>query len=1112
MRDRIQILSSRLTPTQKPKHFLERPVYLELAKTVVAAKATALTAPAGCGKTTFLSWLAALPEQAKLQPGTVNNFTAKYKTAWHTLREDDRSPAFFLAYLLEAIDMVIPGFAHNAQRMLYSIPDSQQNYTSVIDQLYQELWLWEEGQKGGRVLLILDDLHLIEDSTEVLKLLERLVVDSPPFFLFCFSGRTSMQALFAQLSLKHKTAEIGYSQLGFSDEDARLFFNDLYGLDVNTRQVEDINSKIAGWPAGLVITAHALEGRSSADYDKIISTMLKRKLKVFSHLAEEALQRLDHDIRSFIMRASLLKSLTPEGARVILKCNKASVYLETLHDKGLFLELIIDEQGYHYRLHPLFADYLGTLAAHELSAEQITAIHLSAADYHEEKSELGLALEHLWLAGEDKAAVAMIKKYAQNLINRGYIEELNLWLNKVDAAGLGEDPFFLYLKGFILQHREPASAIHCFERSAAKFSHLGNKPLLVRNLIYMCTIYSLQNRVDKVAEVSAQIPVITALTTDAWARGVLTVSSLCREVWKDNLRMAQRLFKLAGRFPLEPDWQWARLAYACMAYYRLGKLDLARRVIEEALHLPVVKDNDIFKGMALVLYNVVHYSNDDDAMVDKVYLELWEIAERYDSAYYKAFCERARAAQMLHQCRWEEAEEHYRASLYFFTRSGNDAMVEITKLDLARLDTCRGQTDRALVNARLAWHKLSKMKCGQGLVEQGQTLLGLVAREAGDLSLAEKALTESAKVSKLKGAAQSYAGTLFHLSLLYHLQGKKGKGDILLRQSLTIAERMGYKVFWDWHPPTAVRQLAYAVDNGLCRSYAKHLQDYWLRKDHTAVSTGTTGELTNSAAISPETLITCFGNFSVEVNGKKLPTKAWQTKKVQAVFKYLLINHKTKVNREQLASMLWPVSESESAAASMRVSLSRLRKALSCFEEEGLNLKGLLGEEYGQVFFNPEGDVKVDFIEFERLIKEAEKAITAGDTGRAVNYYEEAVDLCKGDLFSEDPYEEWIIPERERLDILRLNALVRLGGIYFLDLSHDRTGLNKAQHCFEEALRLNPYREDIYLHLVKAYLAAGEKAEAIRVYKRCALMLQQEFKLEPGKALQDIMRDLNAGQ
>lgn len=1112
MRERFPIITSRLTPIRKSKHFLERPAYFDLAKTIVAAKATALTAPAGCGKTTFLSWLAALPEHVNLQPGLKNSFETKYKTAWYALREDDRNPAYFLAYLLEAIDMVIPGYVLNAQRMLYSIPDSQQNYSTVIDQLFQELWLWEEGQSGGRVLLILDDMHLIEDSEEVIKLLERLVVESPPFFSFCLSGRTGMNALFSKLSLKHKTAEISSSQLGFSDEDTRLLFNDLFKLDVNSRQIQKINSKIAGWPAGLVITSHALEGRSTADYDKILSFMLKRKQKVFSYLAEEALLKLDPDLRTFVVQASLLKSLTPEGSKIILKCNKASIYLEELYDKGLFLELIIDEQVYHYRLHPLFSDYLGTLASTELSAEQITGIHLSAADYHEDKGELGLALEHLWLAEEDKAAAVMIKKYAQDLINRGYIEELNLWLTKVDATGLGDDPYFLYLHGFILQHRDPARAIDCFERSAARFSALGNKPLLARNLIYICTIYSLQNRVDKVAEVSARIPVIAALTTDAWARGVLAVSSLCREVWNDNLRMAQRLLKLTGRFTLEPDWQWAKLAYSCMAYYRLGKLDLARRVIEEALQMPIVRDNDIFKGMALVLYNVVHYSTDDDAMVDKVCRELWEIAERYDSAYYKAFCERARAAQMLHLCRWEEAEEHYRASLYFFTRSGNDAIVEITKLDLARLDSCRGQTDQALVNARLAFQKLSAMQCGQGLVEQGQSLLGLVAREAGDLNLAEKALTESAKVSRLKGAAQSYAGTLLHLSLLYHLQGKREKGDSLLRQSLTIAEKNSYKVFWDWHPPTARRQLAYAVDQGICRNYAQHLQDYWLSKESAAGDNSVNGELTNSAAESRETLITCFGSFSVEVDGKKVPAKAWQTKKVQALFKYLILNHKTKVNREQLAAILWPASEPESAAASMRVSLSRLRKALSCFAEEGLSLKGLLGEEYGQVFFSPEGTVKVDFIEFERLIKKAEKATTAGDTGSAINYYEKAGDLYKGDLFSEDPYEEWIIPERERFAMLWLDALLKLGAIYSSDLLNDRTSLSKALLCFEEALRLNPYREDIYYHLVKAYLAAGEKAEAKRVYERCAIMLRDEFKLEPGKALQELIRDLNADQ
>jgi pentatricopeptide repeat protein len=49
----------------------------------------------------------------------------------------------------------------------------------------------------------------------------------------------------------------------------------------------------------------------------------------------------------------------------------------------------------------------------------------------------------------------------------------------------------------------------------------------------------------------------------------------------------------------------------------------------------------------------------------------------------------------------------------------------------------------------------------------------------------------------------------------------------------------------------------------------------------------------------------------------------------------------------------------------------------------------------------------------------------------------------------------------------------------------------------EEALRLEPFRESTYRTLMRAHAAAGNRAEALRVYQRCRDLLAEELGVDP---------------
>jgi len=103
----------------------------------------------------------------------------------------------------------------------------------------------------------------------------------------------------------------------------------------------------------------------------------------------------------------------------------------------------------------------------------------------------------------------------------------------------------------------------------------------------------------------------------------------------------------------------------------------------------------------------------------------------------------------------------------------------------------------------------------------------------------------------------------------------------------------------------------------------------------------------------------------------------------------------------------------------------------------------------------------------------------------------QAANLYQGDLLP-DCYEDWIIPERERLHHTHLQMLRQL----IDDLAH--------QHDYPSAIsyanRLrnsDPLQENAYQRLMELHEATGDRASALRIYHDCQSMLERELGVQP---------------
>ena len=203
----------------------------------------------------------------------------------------------------------------------------------------------------------------------------------------------------------------------------------------------------------------------------------------------------------------------------------------------------------------------------------------------------------------------------------------------------------------------------------------------------------------------------------------------------------------------------------------------------------------------------------------------------------------------------------------------------------------------------------------------------------------------------------------------------------------------------------------------------------------------------------------------------------FRTQKAQALLAFLAVPPGQVHRRDKLAALLWGAMRDEQARTSLRQALYELRKNLG-------DAVGVLRTEGETVSLDPAA-VELDVATFIRTAG-------AGEEAR-----EQAALLYRGDLLEgfsvdEEPFEAWLIEERERLRDLAIEALART-------LSHQRkTGaLAAALRTARQLLAIDRLQEPVHRTLMRLHTQLGQRAAALRQYQQCVTVLQRELGVEP---------------
>jgi DNA-binding SARP family transcriptional activator len=688
--------------------------------------------------------------------------------------------------------------------------------------------------------------------------------------------------------------------------------------------------------------------------------------------------------------------------------------------------------------------------------------------------------------------------------------------------------------GYSQSATNPEQAVGAIERAADRYRQDDQPERELRALADLAALLYLQGKSSNFVATCVRAVRAANRVRDAWSRGAALVAAAAMLSTKGRTVAALRVARQAAGQPLSPAWHWLMAMIVSSINNQLGMPADSLTTIDETLQLPKVDHDDrlrqnLLRHRAMALYELGQ-TTEALALAFDTYRHLGDYY-RDGSAGLSA---RQLALLLALQGRVDEATTYVAQARAAFHDMGALAPLASLQAIELYLGLLRGQAARACGSVGSVLRRLDEAENTAPDLRL-RLLLALVLGEGGEHQRALELAQETAAQMRARGYRLFLASAQLYAA---HMAGLCG--ETAVRHQALLA---GWNLFaaddqrfLPMLPPAALRDV---VSAGLREQIAPEavrcvlhrqipeqaldlLRDLMdipdpagranvarllgdtgsagaypalklLAKDKSAAVRQATEEaLSRLVYRPPYTLrIRTLGGFGIWRGDHEVRDRDWRSSKARQLFQLLLTERGRSLPRDRVLEALWPDLEPDAAANNLRVTLNRLGKAVEPERPDGAPPAYIVqqGDTYA---FNTASDYQLDTADFAEAVAEGQRAARRGQRAAGIAAFRKAIQLYSGPYLPDNMYEDWTVVERERLAMLFNDAAIRLG-TFLLDegLAHEAIGLGW------RVLENDRAHEDAYRLLMRAHASLGERSTALRLYTRCAAMLQEDLGVEP---------------
>jgi ATP/maltotriose-dependent transcriptional regulator MalT len=766
----------------------------------------------------------------------------------------------------------------------------------------------------GEWLLVLDNIHELPADSPVLEVLHICLQEVPVQCRVILLSRQPAPPVFARMKSTGQLQTLSPDMLRFNrDEIGRVM--ELHGIMQNNEEscIDYLHRTTAGWAAGLTLLLKeqnreicSAQPNDAADYQEVFDYFTG---VVFAGLATEQ--------KALLIRAALLPDIRPAILERFAGNTPCRKIFQKLSKKNFFT-YAMDTRGELFQFHPLFRDFLRKQAEVEYSPDILSEMQSSTAAILLDANRPEQAVELLLRAGNMNEAISCIKKTGMRLLAGGRLRTLARWWKLLPAEVIENDPWLLFYFGNGSKSYAPKEAITMQQQSFESFRQHNN----ARGAQLACASLS-DSIVSYLSDMSALDPCLDYLEQH------LSPATFSQEDTFENILLANGIFRgLVMRRPDHPDLEaWLEIivrqggSNPALVLHLLwtGRFTQARSTLDRIYANPEKVHSQlqlsVLNALEIQYYLITAQQKKCTRAIDTSLsfirenkIHIWEFHLLILGAACCLNCgDRKKAASYLKASQQKKSSARLLDQSYYHVVKTLEALLDD---DLPAADR---HQQAALDMANILGMPSYSTWCWYGSA--------LVAVFQGNVKDAIKRFEQTLHLAA--SPANPWFTCQAHLGLAYMYLNHSRRGEAIphLSTGFTLARKNSYLTFFFFLPrmmaSLAVEALAENIEVPFVQRFIRHWQ---LIPDLPPV------HLENWPW---QLKIFTLGKFNVFRGDTRLDLDGRARKKPVRLLHTLIALGGQQVNKARLADILWPDSEGDEQAASLKVTLYRLRKILA---------------------------------------------------------------------------------------------------------------------------------------------------------------------------------------
>ena len=1046
-------------------------------------KVIVIEAQAGQGKTTLVAQFLEL-----LNPSF----------CWYQIGPEDSDPVLLLSFLLLNLNANLPGFqSPKLANILNEGSVGPLDLTRCANILLRDL---DAHLKKKDIYLVFDDLHLIEDGTLTIKLLEHLIDTSPPRLHFIFISRHPLEIKGKTIRNGAGVSYLDTDDLALSDQEIEALYNTVLKQEISRQDAIRIHRITSGWIMGIILASHPISGRSRywLDDSTAVLPSMPQTGHLLDYFQDEIFGAIPEPLHTSFLKLSFLQEIPADLAAEIAEVDKIDEILAAMTCENYFL-YSLDERRQVFRLHHFFQEFLQERARNQFSPDEIAEIYRREAQYYLGRNLIEKALTCYKNACDFKMLEKILKRQGINLIAKNRTITILTLLRSLPEGILFQYNWLTLLVGLLQVDIAPQTTLSYFTRVRDRFVKTGEEAgelIALSQIIYYHFVISGQyNRGSEILprtrelleknKDSLPMPIIVMAARNLAAgycffngemdkaRYYIEKASLLAS--RHNIRnlIASTKFIQAYIELFSGNLsRFLREAEICFSLFNDPLVSESNRLtlrLKDLCYLSMVGDLENFNIQQQALQESI-----DQTVVNQTvaapYLFIWSASSNFSLGKAQ------RALELLETALAKTSTagtEHMHSQILQWQAFGL-ALTGREDEALEKIAASRRLRDNAGGVFYLAFHSI---------------LAGAVYTRAREHGQAIQSLESGLAIAQRLPSIYLAICALLNLSYCrYEASGADAAVDSLAT-GLAMMKVNGYTHFWSWEPVMMTKLLTLAVKRGIEKDFALALF-----KDSLHLG------FSEDGAPVPLLRFSLMDRFEVSLAGKTLFHAGDLTYFQREMLGLIVTAKGQRVSQDKIQLELWPDSSPENGRKSFDNLLARLRKLMA--PHLPTSIKDYLVIQKGIICLI---NCEIDALEFLEKGRRGLAHCKNGDWWQAYSAFRTAISCWKEAMPEDTFHSEQILALNDRLTGL----LVEIGSTWGKNLMESGR-CKEATMLLERILQVNSLEESLYILLYRLHYLNNNflKAREILARYKKALMEAMYSEEEADSFIDKIVRTM----